>query len=84
MPPLNQPVTLTPAQVADLNSKLSTMRHEINNHLALIVAAVELIRLKPETTPRMMETIVGQPARTTASLLKFTTEFEKAMEITRS
>jgi hypothetical protein len=83
MPLPNQPITLTAAQVAELNSKLSTMRHEINNQLALIVAAVELIRLKPETTPRMMETLVGQPARTTASLLKFTAEFEQALGITR-
>ena len=79
----NQPVTLTAAQVAELNAKLSTMRHEINNQLALIVAAVELIRLKPETTERMMETLVGQPPRTSASLLKFSAEFERALGITR-
>lgn len=83
MPLPNQPVTLTAAQVAELNSKLSSMRHEINNQLALIVAAVELIRLKPETTERMMQTLVGQPPRTTASLLKFTAEFEQALGITR-
>ena len=79
----NQPVTLTAAQVAELNTKLSTMRHEINNQLALIVAAVELIRLKPETTQRMMETLIGQPPRTSASLLKFSDEFERTLGIAR-
>jgi hypothetical protein len=79
----NQPVTLTAAQAAELNGKLSTMRHEINNHLALIVAAVELIRMKPETSERMMETLMGQPTRISASLIKFSDEFEKTLGVTR-
>jgi hypothetical protein len=83
MPLPNQPVTLTVAQVAELNSRLATMRHDINNQLALIVAAVELIRLKPETTERMMEALVGQPARISASLQKFSGEFEQTLGITR-
>ena len=33
-----QPVTLTPEQIAELNKKLSTMRHDINNSLALVLA----------------------------------------------
>ena len=83
MPLPNQPVTLTVAQVAELNNKLSSMRHDINNQLALIVAAVELIRLKPERTERMMEALIGQPPRVSASLLKFSTEFEQMLGITR-
>jgi hypothetical protein len=83
MPLPNQPITLTVAQVAELNTKLSAMRHDINNQLALIVAAVELIRLKPETTERMMEALVGQPSRISASLIKFSAEFEQALGITR-
>ena len=83
MPLPNQPVTLTVAQVAELNNKLSSMRHDINNQLALIVAAVELIRLKPERTERMMEALIGQPPRVSASLLKFSTEFEQMFGITR-
>jgi hypothetical protein len=83
MPLPNQPVTLTVAQVAELNTTLSAMRHDINNQLALIVAAVELIRLKPETTERMMEALIGQPAKISASLIKFSAEFEKALGVTR-
>ena len=33
------PVTLTVEQIEDLNRKLSTLRHDINGDLALIVAA---------------------------------------------
>jgi hypothetical protein len=83
MPLLNQPVTLTAAQVAELDGKLSSMRHDINNQLALIVAAVELIRFKPQTTERMMETLVGQPPRISAALLKFSAEFDQVLGITR-
>jgi hypothetical protein len=83
MPLPNQPVTLTAAQIAELDRKLSAMRHDINNQLALIVAAVELIRLKPETTERMMEALVGQPSKISASLLKFSADFEKALGVTR-
>jgi hypothetical protein len=83
MPLPNQSVTLTAAQVAELNDKLSAMRHDINNQLSLIVAAVELIRYKPETTERMMETLVGQPPRISASLLKFSAEFDQILSITR-
>jgi hypothetical protein len=83
MPLPNQPVTLTAVQVAELNAKLSNMRHDINNQLSLIIAAVELIRHKPETTERMMETLVGQPPRISAALLKFSAEFEQTLGVTR-
>ena len=56
-----EPVILTPEQLAQLNSELSTMRHDINNHLSLIMAAVELIRHKPQMAERMMTTLVEQP-----------------------
>ena len=34
----DKPIALEPDQVAELNKKLSTMRHNVNNYLALIVA----------------------------------------------
>ena len=40
------PVTLTVGELLELNRKLSDMRHDINNHLSLMVAALELIRYK--------------------------------------
>jgi hypothetical protein len=83
MPLPSQPVTLNVEQLADLNSKLSTMRHDINNQLSLIIAAAELIRHKPQLAERMMATLVEQPPKIAAALLKFSTEFEQALGITR-
>jgi hypothetical protein len=79
----SQPVTLTVEQLADLNRKLSAARHDINNHLSLIIAAAELIRHKPQTAERMMATLVEQPSKIADTLAKFSTEFERALGITR-
>ena len=79
-----EPVTLTVEQLAELNRKLSNMRHDINNHLSLMVAAVELIRHKPQMADRMLTTVSEQPAKITDSIGKFSAEFEKALGITRS
>jgi hypothetical protein len=74
---------LTVEQVAELNTKLRTARHDINNYLSLIVASVELIRCKPETAERMMTTLVEQPPRISAALQKFSAEFERTLGMTR-
>jgi hypothetical protein len=83
MPIPSQPVTLTVEQVAELNSKLSSMRHDINNQLSLIMAAVELIHYKPQLGERMMATLVEQPPKIAAALVKFSGEFEHTLGITR-
>lgn len=77
------PITLTPQQVADLSEKLATARHDINNNLSLIVAAVELMRRKPEIAPRMVESISQQPDKIIAQMRTFSAEFEQALSITR-
>jgi hypothetical protein len=79
----SEPVILTVEQLGELNKKLSDMRHDINNNLSLIVAAVDLIRHKPQTLERMMKTLSEQPAKVTDTLNRFSVEFEKAMGITR-
>jgi hypothetical protein len=76
-------VTLNPEQIQELNKKLSHMRHEINNQLSLIVAAAELIRLKPDLRDRMMDTVGQQPPKITAEVAKFSKEFEQALGIVR-
>jgi len=83
MPVPSQPVTLSVEQLGELNRKLSNMRHDINNHLSLIVAAMELIRVKPQMAERMLATLGEQPARITESVTKFSGEFERALGITR-
>ncbi|HSH93070.1 MAG TPA: hypothetical protein VK968_02915 [Roseimicrobium sp.] len=77
------PQTLTPEQIAELNSKLSTLRHNINNNLALIVAAVELIRRKPEAANRMLDAIGDQPGKISEEMKKYSVEFERIIGIRR-
>jgi len=79
----SQPVTFSVQQIEELNQKLSTMRHDINNHLSLIMAATELIRHKPHLAERMMVTLVEQPPKISAAIAKFSAEFEQAFGITR-
>jgi hypothetical protein len=79
----SEPVTLTVAQLDELNRKLSSMRHDINNNLSLIVAAVELIRHKPQMAERMIAALGEQPSRITDTMNKFSAEFERVLGITR-
>ena len=78
-----QPVTLTVPQIADLNQKLAEMRHNVNNNLALMVAALELLRRKPETAIKMADSISGQTNKLIEEIRIFSAEFEKAFGITR-
>ncbi len=78
-----QPVTLTVEQIAELNRRLSNMRHDINNHLSLVLAASELIRTKPHMTERMTATLVEQPPKITAALQSFSAELEQSLGIQR-
>ena len=83
MPAPQQPVTLSVGELQELTKKLSDMRHDINNHLSLIVAAAELIRHKPDSAERLIATLVEQPGRISDSVRKFSAEFERALGITR-
>jgi hypothetical protein len=83
MPLPSQPVTLTAEQLADLNGKLSTMRHDINGQLSVIGAALELIRHKPQTTERMLATLAAQPNKIKDTVDKFSAEFARSFGITR-
>ncbi len=80
----SQPVQFSVEQVQDLNEKLSTLRHDINNQLSLILAACELIRHKPQMAERMTDTVAEQPPKITAAMAKFSADFENAFGIGRS
>ena len=56
----SQPVTLTVEQIKDLNTKLATMRHDINNSLALIVGVADLLRRKPHMADNWLTTLAEQ------------------------
>ena len=79
----SQPATLTSAQIEELNKQLTTMRHNINNYLSLMMAAVELVRRKPEAAERMASTLTDQPLKVTEAMKKFTAEFEATLGIQR-
>ncbi len=77
------PVSLTAEQVDALNRNLSDMRHDINNYLSMMVAALELIKYSPASTARLTETLHEQPRKISDALNKFSAEFEKSMGIVR-
>jgi hypothetical protein len=80
--PSNQ-VMLTPEQIAGLNARLSTMRHDVNNKLALISASAELSLLKPDTARQRIPQLLEQTTKITDLLREFSAEFEKILQITR-
>lgn len=77
------PVTLSIAEIAELNKQLGEMRHNVNNHLALMVAAIELIRRKPESAIKLADSMSAQTEKMTEEIKKFSAQFDKALRITR-
>ncbi len=77
-----QTVPLSPEQIGELSRRLSNLRHNVNNHLALMVAALELVRRKPELIERMVNNLTEQPQKILEELKKFAEEFERALKIT--
>ncbi|MBI3853421.1 MAG: hypothetical protein HY298_24505 [Verrucomicrobia bacterium] len=78
-----KPVEISVAQIEELNRKLSNLRHDVNNHVSLIMAANELIQYKPEMIARMTITLTEQPPKITEAINKFSTAFEQTLGITR-
>ena len=79
----NEGVTLSAEQIRELNEKLTTLRHDANNGLSLMVAAVELIRRRPETAGNLWSTLLEQPRKITEAISQFSRDFETALHITR-
>lgn len=79
----NQPITLSVEQITALNQKLSFLRHDINNHVSLMMAAVEMIQFKPEMLDKMLLSLTEQPPKITGAIGQFSAEFEKVFGITR-
>jgi len=83
MPLPSQPVTLNAEQIGELNKKLATLRHDVNNNLALVIAAVEIIRLKPESAERMWSGLAEKPHKIADAVARFSQELEKTLGISR-
>lgn len=78
-----QPVTLSAEQIGVLHHKLADLRHDVNNHLSLITASAELIRRRPETAERLLDSLIEQPKKISETIAGFSRELETALNITR-
>lgn len=78
-----EPVTLSQGQIQELAERLSLLRHNVNNHLSLIVAALELIRRKPELAPRFLDNLAQQPDKIIEEMRAYSEHLEKTCGITR-
>ena len=83
MPLPNEPVTLSADQIRELNQKLADLRHDVNNCLSLMTAAVELIQRRPENAGSMWSTLIEQPRKVTVVISQFSRDLETALRITR-
>ena len=71
-------------QLEELSKKLSALRHDVNNHLSLVVAAAELIKFNPDSANRMCATLAEQPPKISEVINKFSIEFEAMLGMNRS
>jgi len=83
MPLPNDPVTLSVEQIREFNQKLADLRHDVNNSLSLMTAAVELIKRRPESAGSMWSTLIEQPKKIAEIVSQFSRDFEKALHITK-
>ncbi|HEV2327794.1 MAG TPA: histidine kinase dimerization/phospho-acceptor domain-containing protein [Verrucomicrobiae bacterium] len=83
MPLPTEPLTLSAEQIAELNRNLSDLRHDINNNVALILSAIEMMRRRPETFEKMLDSMARQPQRITETVAQFSKALETALKITR-
>lgn len=77
------PVSLSEGQVVALHEKLRMMRHDVNGRLANIVAAAELIRLRPDTAPERLQILLDQPHKAAEAIAAFSREFEELFGLRR-
>lgn len=78
-----QPVTLTVDQIAELNEKLAVLRHDVNNKLSLIIAAVDVLQYKPQMINQMIATVGEQPQQIIEAMANFSADFENLFGIKR-
>ena len=77
------PVTLSEEQILILHEKLRTMRHDVNGRLANIVAAAELMRMRPDTAAQRLQMLLDQPHKAAESMAEFSRDFEAIFGLKR-
>jgi hypothetical protein len=80
---INGPISLTENQIVGLHEKLRKMRHDVNGRLANIVAAAELMRLRPESAAERLQILLDQPHKAADSIAQFSREFEELFGLKR-
>jgi hypothetical protein len=73
-------IQLTPEQARHIVGELRKMRHDINNHLAVIMATAELLRERPDMAERLLPSLAAKPASISTSIKAFSAEFEKVFQ----
>jgi uncharacterized protein YoxC len=66
-----------------LKQKLADLRHDINNNVALMQSAIEMMRRRPESFEKMLESMARQPNRISESVVQFSKALESVLQITR-
>jgi len=84
MSPADGSVCLTAEEARELNRHLSDCRHNVNNCLSLILSAMELAELRPDTAPKMIRTAIEQSKKITEEIMRFSGDFERLMALPRS
>ena len=78
-----EPVTLSVEQIRELSQKLADLRHDINNHVSVMLASTELLRRRPETAERLLTGLAEQPPKIIEAVTQFSHDLEAAFHITR-
>jgi len=76
-------VSLSVDQVVALHEKLRTMRHDVNGRLQKILAAAELMRLRPNTAAEWRKMLQEEPHKAAESIAEFSREFEAIFGLKR-
>ena len=76
----SEPVTLSAEQVAELKRNLADLRHDINNNVALMLSAIEMIRRRPDTFEKMLDSLGRQPHRINEAVVQFSKALESALQ----
>jgi hypothetical protein len=79
----SEPVTLSVEEVRELREKLVDLRHDVNNKVSLMLAALEMIRQRPETRDSMLDSFSRQPKQILDAVSQFSKALESALGITK-
>jgi hypothetical protein len=78
-----EPVTLSTEQIVELKQQLSDLRHDVNNKVALMLSAIEMIRRRPESMEKMMDSFARQPRQINEVVTQFSKALENALGISK-